>query len=68
MFVMSAFNDKCVITTADSKKTGKKKNTIIIDISDHVTEYNIFDLDQSVVESNNLTDSDIEQIISKLKI
>ena len=44
----------CVKTTADSKE--KHDKTIFLNMSDSYIEYNIFDTDQSIIESNDYND------------
>ena len=48
---MSAFS-YCMKTTADSSWM-KQNNQITLDINETYIQYNIFDTDQSVVDSNN---------------
>ena len=48
---MSVCCSQCVKTTADSNE--KNNKTIFLNISDIYIEYNIFDTDKSVVESNS---------------
>ena len=56
---MSVCTSKCMKTTADSKDKFNK-NEIYIDISDKIIEYDIFDTDKSVVESNDYVKSELD--------
>ena len=57
----------CVKTTCDSKE--KNDKTMFLNISDSYIKYDIFDLDQSIVESNSYEDCiDISSKISAMKI
>ena len=56
----------CIKTTADSIE--KYDKTLFVDISDSYIEYNIFDTDKSVVDSNYLQQDDISLKFSKIKI
>ena len=55
---------QCVKTTADSEENNDK--TIFLNISDSYIQYDIFDTDQSVVESNNY--NDISMNLKQLKL
>ena len=49
----------CIKTTADSKIL-LNKNEFFLDISDSFIEYDIFDTDHSVIDSNEYIESDID--------
>ena len=61
----------CIKTTSDSNEN--YNTTMFLNISDSYIEYNIFDLDQSIVESNSYEEiknncNDISSKISLIKI
>mgnify|MGYP001148361903 CR=1 FL=1 len=58
---------QCVKNTADSQEIYDK--TIFVNISESYIEYDIFDTDESVVESNNYNENnDISIKITRLKL
>ena len=48
---MSVCNSACIKTTADSKEN--YSSIFFLNVSDNLIEYNIFDTDNSIVDSNN---------------
>ena len=58
---------QCVKTSADSKE--KYEKTIFLNISESYIEYNIFDTDMSIVESNEITkEIDISSNLALLQL
>jgi len=57
---------QCVKTTADSNETDNK--TIYVNILESYVEYDIFDLDKSIVESNNNKEYNISLHLTSIKL
>lgn len=57
---------QCIKTTADSSQN--YDNTIFINIDELYIEYDIFDSDKSIVESNTYEETEGESLIKELNL
>ena len=56
---MSVCSCKCMKTTADSHDKSNK-NEIYIDLSDRIIEYDVFDTDKSIIDSNDYVRAELD--------